>query len=835
MADDLLPTVGPGSFAIEEKPLPKVYGGVEFMPTGKKALPPVDVRPGASASDIAKSVAAQGTLGVTADVPGMFGGLANIYDLAREKALYVPLKAAEFTGLMPEGKTAEKFMSGLREVERQPITPPAKDDMLTRTARALEGTAPAYQEGKASQIFGLPVPTPSGMEELETKAIPGLGYRGESPEAVKYGKMSRSATSLAAGPGGVPSIVGRGVAGGLGSYLGQGIGESFEKTQPESAYKEYAEPIATALTTAGALALGKPAAGFFRSGARAEELMSDALSNDIDKGLFDVRGYNRAVESGVEASIADFAAPKSQVRKLLETQIPSATGEASEAASEYSRSLLQGDRTTQSVRNAQDLMEFINQGRPISTVGDITDAAKNAGMAIRDKVYNLARISPLAGAIDFRSLGTYKTAEGRTVPLAQNPNIMGSIEAVTKNAERYDPSYGVIPPKPITLANGAPATSPGNIAFWDMVKRDLDQKIENLYARGNDRDANIAAGMKAAREELVDRLDKIVPGYEIARHKAAETFGAQDAAAAGMNFYGKMKEFDHHDAVKAFQNMPQDQRDLFTHGWLASMRNEIAEKGNLGSVASKFLKPEGQFAQNAKLILGNNYDQFAGEIISENARATAKALAEGKPGAGLLQGIGVSGSLGAASGALLTGIIDYLTSSQFISPKLAGVAAVTGTAGAIGSLARKKYATDVANKIVPLLLSENPRDTARVAEMVQRTPGLADALSKLNTAYQTVSQPKIPLIEQRRPQVQTAPAEPEQQESPATSLPRFSMPSAQARGGVARATGGRIMTADRMISMAKRAKKEIESQTKALLDEPDEHIVKALKVANEHI
>jgi len=52
---------------------------------------------------------------------------------------------------------------------------------------------------------------------------------------------------------------------------------------------------------------------------------------------------------------------------------------------------------------------------------------------------------------------------------------------------------------------------------------------------------------------------------------------------------------------------------------------------------------------------------------------------------------------------------------------------------------------------------------------------------------------------------------------------------------VARATGGRVMTAERMMSMAKRAKKEIESQTKALLEEPDEHIVKALKVANEHI
>ena len=57
----------------------------------------------------------------------------------------------------------------------------------------------------------------------------------------------------------------------------------------------------------------------------------------------------------------------------------------------------------------------------------------------------------------------------------------------------------------------------------------------------------------------------------------------------------------------------------------------------------------------------------------------------------------------------------------------------------------------------------------------------------------------------------------------------------RSHGGVARATGGRVMTAERMMSMAKRAKKEIENQTKALLEEPDEHIVKALKVANENI
>ena len=54
-----------------------------------------------------------------------------------------------------------------------------------------------------------------------------------------------------------------------------------------------------------------------------------------------------------------------------------------------------------------------------------------------------------------------------------------------------------------------------------------------------------------------------------------------------------------------------------------------------------------------------------------------------------------------------------------------------------------------------------------------------------------------------------------------------------------RKSGGRAFTmkttANSLIAATERAKKKIQSDTKPLLDEPDEHVVSALKVANNHI
>ena len=53
-----------------------------------------------------------------------------------------------------------------------------------------------------------------------------------------------------------------------------------------------------------------------------------------------------------------------------------------------------------------------------------------------------------------------------------------------------------------------------------------------------------------------------------------------------------------------------------------------------------------------------------------------------------------------------------------------------------------------------------------------------------------------------------------------------------------RATGGRIgrgMTSQMLIAAVERAKAEGQKSTESILEQPDEHVVRALKVANENI
>jgi hypothetical protein len=50
-----------------------------------------------------------------------------------------------------------------------------------------------------------------------------------------------------------------------------------------------------------------------------------------------------------------------------------------------------------------------------------------------------------------------------------------------------------------------------------------------------------------------------------------------------------------------------------------------------------------------------------------------------------------------------------------------------------------------------------------------------------------------------------------------------------------RKTGGRVVTADKLVSMVDRAKKNINNQTETLLKTPDSQVAQALEVANRHL
>ena len=90
-----------------------------------------------------------------------------------------------------------------------------------------------------------------------------------------------------------------------------------------------------------------------------------------------------------------------------------------------------------------------------------------------------------------------------------------------------------------------------------------------------------------------------------------------------------------------------------------------------------------------------------------------------------------------------------------------------------------------------------------LAKMVEKEPATSRVLEKLNSAM-TVGAPQYEKAKER----------------------------------TGRATGGKVgrkTTAETLIAMANRARKKIQNDTKPILEEPDEIVVSALKVANKHI
>jgi hypothetical protein len=253
-----------------------------------------------------------------------------------------------------------------------------------------------------------------------------------------------------------------------------------------------------------------------------------------------------------------------------------------------------------------------------------------------------------------------------------------------------------------------------------------------------------------------------------------------------------MDAFTKSDAINAFNQMTPDQRDLFKSGFLHAVDDKIKSKGGISSLSGDFTNNQ-NFQEKARLALGGDYDHIRGQVIFEDLRNKAKAVNPKIVPENILNRFG-----GASIGALLPWAAEIVFQSQIVAPSHPFLIGASALAGGAGSFAKQQYARNIANKAVSLMTSQSPRDAAELSRLMDTNPDFARMVTGINSVIQGASQPR----EKRETQ---------------------------------RATGGRIMTADRMISMAKRAKKEIESQTKALLDEPDEHIVKALKVANEHI
>ena len=155
----------------------------------------------------------------------------------------------------------------------------------------------------------------------------------------------------------------------------------------------------------------------------------------------------------------------------------------------------------------------------------------------------------------------------------------------------------------------------------------------------------------------------------------------------------------------------------------------------------------------------------------------------------------------------------------------AGGAAAAATLGAVGTKILSIEQQRIANRILPLAASQDPKDLARFGEIMGKNPQARGVMDKLSDAVMKYTGANLAASVGISPTARSV----------MTQIPaRF------AGGRIGRASGGKVNKdvkhlVDRLMNLANQAKRSTDNNTKPLLDAPDASIVKALRVANEAI
>jgi len=684
--------------------------------------------------------------------------------------------------------------------------------------------------GEIEHAYRSRFPTSEELESKITGVVPALGYEPKSEEARKAGELARAGAAMLPGPATIPGVLGRAAAGVAGRAAGQQAKELQERTGfLEKTYEPYIEPLVSMVGTLGALGLGSGIKRLALPGKAADESAASAMAEDIRAGRVKQEDIDRAISSNTPTSLADLFGPETSLHKFIQQQAGVAGEEGKNLVARYNSAIGKVMGVPARVPEAQErISRFVNYftATDAPTAAAVTEKANNL---TRGLIYDAVRRDPSAQALPLAAFGA---------DVAGNDLIRQSMAAVTAAAPTAPKAWGVVAPKttpgskstpmlgadgkPFVDASGQPimtravaaVETPGNWAFYDLVKRDMDREIR-LASNPTlpSYDTLRVTSLKEARQNLVAALDAKVKSYPAARAKAGELFGRDSAPEAGSDFYRtRMSTFDEAGEVKTFNAMSNEAKELFRTGWAHELMNDINTSGGLAKV-SKDMIGNANFQQNARLILGDSYDAIRGKVLSENLRANAKEIEPIKAPHVATQIAKAGGKWAALPVAFAGAGVEALTlaamQAQFLSPQ-ALAAVLTGAAvGVVKSGAEQFAAARVANRAIPLVLSEKKADLARLSKLMDADPATARMVANLNAAYQSAQQSAL---------------EGEEPTPKGSALPG---PGTRPT----RATGGAV----NLMALSKAAKKRITQNTESLLGVDDSTVARALEVAGKHI
>lgn len=630
--------------------------------------------------------------------------------------------------------------------------------------------------------------------------IPGLGFEARTPTGKVMEKAAEGA--MFGVPGGLRTAAGRIIAGGMSGAAG----ETAAQVSPDKPYWALASAL-------GGGFAGSTLANAILPTVRGRDQLANALRKDFEtkQTRMTPEELREHIAEGRPVTLVDMAGPSTLA--YIQKSAGTSNMNASRVA-EFNHQL--GERASGSQqRLTQNIDEVF--GRPIDA-DQYAQEIQRANKTTRDQVWGLARANPAAAAIP-RHL---------VAGLEKNPEFKKAMEDAAKYSQGIHDKYNIvvpsttpgtaaIPAKPqgFGMSPATPATpgtyTPGNLSYWHQVDRQLGDMKE---VAGRNGERLKAESLGTLQKDLREKINSVVPEYGNAIQISSKTFTGDNAPKAGENFantlLGKRKNpFIRGDVIRDFNAMPPENREALAIGAIHAIRQRIND-GDLTTIYKKMLMDK-NFEHDMRVVLGpERYHQVRGSVIAEGVLSKIPKIAESAPGSHA-GAAGVAGAYGAGA-AYMAENFGNLMSMPTVTPELATKMLTAAALGAVAKGTHLKFQQRVANKVLPLIFSSDPKNLATLSRYAEESGLVRQMFNRMTTTLATAT---------------------------AHHRERLAREEA-AKESKKRASGGRTNSdietkAQALITKAEKAHSGNAKQTQGFLRHSDESIAKALAVANEAI
>lgn len=367
-----------------------------------------------------------------------------------------------------------------------------------------------------------------------------------------------------------------------------------------------------------------------------------------------------------------------------------------------------------------DVIKRITNGK----VDDLQaqEALTAAAKAANDPAYKAAMNSPEAQSVfskPIQELMQSKDFQGIIAGAERASTTQSAIEGAkaVKNPFHLAPDGNW---KLRTTGDGT--TVMPNLAFWDVVKKQIDKKIAVALRAGGGAVAGPWIGMK---NKLVAALDAQVPQYANARAGAAGFFGAKDALGAGKVFYNQPRQIP--EATRAIAKMGDAEKQLFSVGYASEMIDALKVPGNSRNLINSLDTPARQ--EQMRLVFGpQGAKQMEGFLRLESIMDNGRKILQGSDTArnlAVMQQVG-TGAIGGVAGYALDPSHDP---KSFLIGMVAPWLVRTGSSKLSSQITGK-----VMTEIADILTSSDPKVIQKVLANASMSPKHMEALKMIGEA-----------------------------------------------------------------------------------------------------